>query len=87
MVIEDITINPKNIQIIGKNSDTIKFTFNEITYIKFKAKDLISKISNYSNKISICAAGKANMNYWGGRAVPQVLLDEIEIREITEFDF
>jgi uncharacterized protein YlzI (FlbEa/FlbD family) len=87
MVIEDITINPKDIQVIGKNSDTMKFTFNGITYIKFKAKDLISEISNYSNKISICAAGKANMNYWGGRSVPQVLLDEIEIRETTEFDF
>lgn len=87
IVVEDITINPSDIQIIGKNSDTIRFNFNGITYIKFKAKDLIEELKSYSSKLSITAAGKASINHWGGMSKPQILLDEIEIKESSEFDF
>lgn len=87
IVVEDITIEPSSCQIIGRNNDTIKFSFNGVTYIKFHAKDLINEILKYDNKISVTAAGKANMNYWGGRAVPQILLEEIEIKESSKYDF
>lgn len=87
IVVEDITIDPNSIQVIGKNNDTVRFSFNGITYIKFKAKDLIADIKQYSKKINIVAAGRASMNHWGGMSKPQILLDEIEIKESSEFDF
>lgn len=87
IIAQNITINPNDISVIGKNADTIRFTFNGITYIKFKATELIDKIRTYSDKISITAAGRANVNHWGGRATPQIQIDEIEIKEISKYDF
>ena len=87
IIAEDITIDPKTINIIGKNADTIRFTFNGVTYIKFKATELIDQIKSYSDKINITAAGRANVNHWGGRITPQIQIDEIEIKEISKYDF
>lgn len=87
IVVEDITVDPGRIQVIGKNSDTMKFEFNGVTYIKFKAKDLIEEVRQHSKKLSITAAGKASVNRWGGREVPQIQLEEIDIKESSEFDF
>ena len=87
IIAEDITIDPKTINIIGKNADTIRFIFNGVTYIKFKATELIDQIKSYSDKINITAAGRANVNHWGGRMTPQIQIDEIEIKEISKYDF
>lgn len=87
VIIEDITIDPTTIQVIGKNSDTLKFSFNGITYVKFKAKDLIAELSKYNSKISIVVAGRTNVNYWGGKSTPQILIEEIEIKESNNLDF
>ena len=74
-------------QVIGKNNDTLKFEFNGITYVKFKATDLIKQLAEYEDRISITAAGKANVNEWGGRRTPQILVEEIEITPLSEEDF
>ena len=67
IVIEDIPIDAKNIEIIGANKDTLRFSFNGITYIKFKARALIDEIFCYSGKLHITAAGRGNINEWGGK--------------------
>jgi len=86
-VIENITIDKKDISVIGTNKDTLKFSFNGITYIKFKAKELINEISTYDGKLNISAAGRGNINEWGGKRTPQILLEEIEIKESGKYDF
>ena len=83
----NITIDTSSIQIIGSNKDTLKFVFNNITYIKFKAKELIEKLSEYNGKISITVAGKGNVNVWGGRETPQIFIEEIEINKIDDYGF
>ena len=87
IIIEDITLQPNSYQIIGKNSDTLKFEFNGITYIKFKATELIEELKKKSGKLSITVAGKGNINEWGGRTTPQILIDEIEFKESSLYDF
>lgn len=87
IVIENITIDKKDITVIGTNKDTLKFSFNGITYIKFKAKELINEISTYNGKLNISAAGRGNINEWGGKRTPQILLEEIEIKESGKYDF
>ena len=87
IISENITINTSAIQTIGSNKDTLKFTFNDITYIKFKAKDLINEFAQYSDKISITVAGKGNVNSWGGRETPQIFIEEIEINEVDKYGF
>lgn len=87
IISENITIDTSSIQTIGSNKDTLKFMFNDITYIKFKAKDLINKLAQYNGKISITIAGKGNVNVWGGRETSQIFIEEIEINEMDKYDF
>jgi len=87
IIVTNITIDVKDIQVIGAYKDTLKFSFNDITYVKFKAKSLIDELFLQSGKINITAAGRGNINEWGGRTTPQILLDEIEIKESSADDF
>lgn len=87
IISENITIDTATIQTIGTNKDTLKFVFNDITYIKFKAKDLINELAQHNGKISITVAGKGNINSWGGKETPQIFIEEIEINEVDKYGF
>lgn len=87
IVIENIPLPAGGYSIIGANKDTLRFEFNGITYIKFKAKELIEQLNGYSKPLKLTIAGKGNINEWGGRRKPQILIDEIEIKESEIFDF
>lgn len=87
IIIENITIPVSKINIIGKNLDTLRFEFNDITYIKFKATSLIEEIKNKTGNLNITVAGRGNINSWGGYNKPQILIDEIEIKESSIYDF
>lgn len=87
IIVENITIDTKDIQVIGTYKDTLKFSFNGITYVKFKAKSLIEDLFLQSGKLNITVAGRGNINTWGGKATPQILLDEIEVKESSANDF
>lgn len=87
IIIEDIPLNTGNYSIIGKNNDTLRFEFNGITYLKFKATKLIEELKQKSGKLCITAAGKGNVNEWGGRKSNQIFIDEIEIKESNSYDF
>lgn len=88
IIIENITIPKNQIQYIGSKKDTIKFVFNGMTYMIFKAQDIIDEINVFDNDIlNITCAGRANINKWGGRIVPQIYVDEIELKESSIYDF
>lgn len=80
--IKDINLTPNDIQIIGKNKDTVKFEKFGITYIQFHAKQLIEDLSNL-NDIKMEIVGKANINKWMGRITPQVFIEGYEISDGT----
>ena len=86
----DITIDVNDINICGSNNDTFRFTFNNITYIKFKASDLIEQIKPYKEKggkINITVAGECKINRWQNQELPQIGIKEIEIKECSVNDF
>lgn len=68
--ITDINITFDDVQIMGKNKDTIKIEKFGIAYMKFHAKDLIEQLREYSGQIKLEVVGRANLNSWGGRIVP-----------------
>ena len=77
--ITDINITVNDVQIMGKNKDTIKFEKFGIAYVKFHAKDLIEELSKYpSMKIEV--VGKANLNEYAGRFTPQIFIEDIEVK-------
>ena len=88
MVVENVPLDPTKIDVVGSRKDTLRFSFNGVTYIKFRATELIDELRMYGDThLNLTIAGKANMNYWGGRGTPQILIDEIEVRESGENDF
>ena len=87
IAIENITINSKDIIVQGARKDTIKFVINGITYIKFFAKDLIEEIKSKEGKLTMTVLGRGLVNRWMGREIPQILIDEIEFKEASIYDF
>lgn len=87
IAIENIALPPSSYSIIGKAADTLRFEFNGITYIKFKATELIEELKQKSGSLNITIIGRGNINTWGGYNKPQILIDNIEIQETSIYDF
>lgn len=77
ILVKDIFINNNDIQIIGKNKDTLKFEKNGITYIKFHAKNILPLFKYENMKLNII--GKVNLNEWMGKEIPQLFIEDLEI--------
>lgn len=83
--VSDINLKKSDIQIIGARKDTVKFEKFGVVYIKFFAKDLIAELENY-DEIKMEVVGKANLNEWGGRVTPQIMIENYEIKD-NEYGF
>lgn len=86
IAVKDLVVRASDVQVIGKNKDTLKISKNGITYIKFFAKDLINEISKY-NEMQLTIVGTANVNEWNGIVTPQLFIKDIDIKEITDLSF
>lgn len=84
--IKDLHFTRADVQIMGKNSDTIKIVKNGIAYMKFFAKDMIEELNQY-NDIKIEVVGRANLNEWMGTTTPQIFIENYEIKEDRLTDF
>ena len=80
--ITDINITSNDIQILGKNQDTIKIEKFGIAYMKFHAKDMIEDLKKY-NDIKLEVVGRANMNEWMGTYTPQIFISNYQIEDNT----
>lgn len=84
--VSNIIINIKDIQVMGKNNDTVKINKNGISYMKFFAKDFIEELKQF-NQIQLNIVGKANLNTWMGITTPQIFIENYEIKEYNILDF
>jgi single-stranded-DNA-specific exonuclease len=85
IVIEDIPVNCRDIQVMGKTADTIKFSHNGVEYIQFHAKDFLKSIDGKDN-ITITVLGRASINRFMGKETPQLIITDYNIRD-SIFDF
>ena len=83
--VSDINLKKSDIQVIGARKDTLKFEKFGVTYIKFFAKELIAELEEY-DEIKMEIVGKANVNEWGGRVTPQIMIENYEIKD-NEYGF
>lgn len=67
--VTDLNVTWDDIDVVGKNQDTLRIHKNGITFIKFFAKDLIEELRQY-NKLKIELVGRASINEWGGHRTP-----------------
>ena len=84
--VRDLHFKWEDVQIMGRNKDTIKIVKEGVAYMKFFAKDMIAELSKY-DEIRMEIVGKANLNEWMGRTTPQIFIENYEIKEdkITDF--
>ena len=78
--VTDININSSDVQIMGKNQDTIKILKNGIAYMFFKCKDRINEFKQFK-QMKINVVGRANMNEWMGNYTPQIFVSDFEISD------
>ena len=83
--VSDINVTMSDVKIMGKNMDTVKIEKFGIAYMKFHAKDLIEDLHKYS-KVKLEIVGRANVNYWGGNIIPQIFIDDYEVKD-NEYGF
>lgn len=86
IVIKNVEISKKDINLIGKNSDTMKFIYNdEITFIKFKCSSendqILQWLSDWDNEeesMVINLVGKCKINNYNSILTPQVIIEDYE---------
>ena len=81
IAITNLVVLPNEIKIIGKNKDTLRIEKNGITYIKFRAKDLIEELKGFSNEMEITLVGRPNINTWLGQELPQIFIVDMEVQD------
>lgn len=86
VAIEDIMIRRSDINIQGKDFNSIAFTINDIKFVKFNMKDndpLLEWASAWdgddSDKIVINIVGEVSINEYKGSLTPQVIIKDSEI--------
>lgn len=82
IAIENIHLSKKDVQGIGANKDTVKFTVNGVTYIKFKDEKLLDKLTA-NDTMKVTVLGRANINNWMGNITPQIIIENYEIIDTT----
>lgn len=81
MAITNLNVSQNDVKIIGKNLDTLRIEKNGITYVKFRAKDLIREIKDFPGDMDITLVGKPNLNIWGGKTTLQIFITDLEIED------
>lgn len=78
--IKDINITKRDVQIMGKNQDTVKITKFGIAYMKFHAKEFIEELGKYDN-VKLEVVGRANLNEWMGNYTSQIFIQNYQIED------
>ena len=81
MAITNLNVSQNDVKIIGKNLDTLRIEKNGITYVKFRARDLIRELKDFPGDMDITLVGKPNLNEWGGKTTPQIFITDLEIED------
>ena len=81
--IKDINITNRDIQVVGKNSDTLKIEKFGVTYMKFHAKDMLQELAQYDGEIKLEVVGRVNLNEYYGRYTPQIFITNYQISDNT----
>ena len=84
--VKDLHFKFSDVQIMGKNKDTVKIVKNGVAYMKFFAKDMIEELQQHQ-ELKMEIVGKANLNEWMGTVTPQIFIENYEIMEDKLIDF
>ena len=90
--IDEIKVVIKNIELssvmaMGANKDSMKISYNDVDYVRFKDIDFVEKIlQNRMKKLTTLV--RLNINEWMGKKSVQCFIDDYELEEDThKYDF
>lgn len=78
IAVTNIDITHNEIQIMGKNKDTVKIVKYGIAYMFFHASKFIEEIQKFGS-MRIEVVGRANLNEWGGQITPQIFVEDYNV--------
>ena len=78
--VKDINVTKKDVQIMGRNKDTIKIEKNGVAYMFFRCKDHVEEFKA-QDELRLEVVGRANLNEWGGMFTPQIFVTDFEIKK------
>ena len=86
IAITDVEVDIKDINVVGKSNNTIKFNVDGLDFIKFKVKEddmLLKLASDWNNKANksyiLNIVGKCSTNIWNNEKRPQIIISDYEI--------
>lgn len=79
IVVEKIKLHRKDITLM--KNDSMKFTHNDVTYTIFKNPRACMDFTKF-DVIEVDVCGKANVNEWAGRTIPQLFISDYNIRDM-----
>jgi len=81
IAVTDIEVPRSDIKVMGKLGDTVKVTYNGISYMFFK-RDIeeVKKLIEYP-RAKFTIVGKPNLNYYNGQVLPQIFVDDYTIED------
>ena len=78
IVVEDIPL--MSILPMGTNKDSMKISYNDIDYVRFKDSDFVEQVMEDRTKL-LTIYGRGNLNTFNGRTSVQVFIDDYELKE------
>jgi len=90
LAIENISLDRVELDIIGKNSDTIKFKVGDIEYVQFKCKegnelfDWLNTCWDDENNITFNIVGKPMVNEYNGVKTMQIVIQDLVVINKTD---
>lgn len=85
IVVEDIPL--MSIMPMGANKDSMKISYNNVDYVRFKDSDFVEEVMEDRTK-KLTVYGRANLNIFNGKTSVQVFIDDYELKEDnSKYDF
>lgn len=85
--ITPFTATKQDFQVMGKLKDTVKIVKNGVSFIKFKAKDMIEQIMAQEGQFTIEFVGEPGLNEYNGNITPQLNIKSFDIKKGSILDF
>ena len=78
IVVENIPL--MSVMPMGANKDSMKISYNNIDYVRFKDSDFVEQVMKDRTKL-LTIYGRGNLNTFNGRTSVQVFIDDYELKE------
>lgn len=77
-------LRKEDIQILGKNLNTIKFVVDGVEFIKFKANDELITLATSVPSFQLEVICKLSVNEWQGVKTPQAIIEKYEFTNLQK---